>query len=134
MKAEIRAKAMLIGSEWERSRAGADFVDRDPSTGETLVTLPDADAEDVDRAVDRASEALAEWSGMRTRRGRLLARLADLLEEGQERISVLESSDNGRPRRETAAQARIVASWYTATSAGSRTRSRARRSPSRVPT
>jgi acyl-CoA reductase-like NAD-dependent aldehyde dehydrogenase len=42
----------------------------------------------------------------------VLLRLADLLEAEQERIARLETTDNGRPYRETAAQAGIVAKWY----------------------
>jgi acyl-CoA reductase-like NAD-dependent aldehyde dehydrogenase len=110
---EVRAQAMLIGPDWEQSRAGGQFEDRSPTTGELIAALPSATAEDVDRAVAAAREAQPGWSRIGgEKRGRLLAKLAERLEEEQDRISELESIDNGRPRRETASQARIVARWY----------------------
>ncbi len=104
---------MLIGPDWVDSSSGETFEDLDPATGEVLASVPDAGSEDVDRAVAAAREALEGWSrGTGAQRGRLMARLAHRLEAEQDRISLLESSDNGRPRRETASQARIVARWY----------------------
>ena len=104
---------MLLGEEWVEAASGATFADHDPATGEVVAEIPAAGAEDVDRAVRRARAALASWSGMDAAdRGRILVRLADRLEENQERIARIESGDNGRPYRETAAQARIVAKWY----------------------
>jgi aldehyde dehydrogenase (NAD+) len=104
---------MLIGADWESARSGAAFEDRNPATGAVLAAVADADADDVDRAVAAAADAFPSWSSMAAaERGRLLFRLADRLEEEQELISRLESSDNGRPLRETASQAGIVAKWY----------------------
>jgi len=104
---------MLIGPDWVQSESGATFENRDPTSGEVLATLPEAGPEDVDKAVAAAKEALPGWSsGTGAERGRLLAKLADRLEDEQDYISELESSDNGRPRRETASQSRIVAKWY----------------------
>jgi acyl-CoA reductase-like NAD-dependent aldehyde dehydrogenase len=113
MRAEIRTRGMLIGSEWVDAQSGDTFEDRDPATGELNIELPDAGAADVDQAVARAREALPEWTALGgERRARILLKLADLLEANGETIAPLESSDNGRPLRETGAQARIVARWY----------------------
>ncbi len=104
---------MLIGPDWVRAQSGATFENHDPTSGEVLTTLPEAGPEDVDKAVAAAKEAFPAWSsGTGAERGRLLTKLADRLEEEQDYISKLESSDNGRPRRETASQSRIVAKWY----------------------
>jgi acyl-CoA reductase-like NAD-dependent aldehyde dehydrogenase len=104
---------MLIGGEWTMAADGATFEDHDPATGEPLATLPDGGAADVDAAVEQATAALPMWSGMdAAERGRILLALADRIEGEQDRFSLTESADNGRPRRETAAQAAIIARWF----------------------
>jgi aldehyde dehydrogenase (NAD+) len=113
MRAVVEASKIMIGDEWLDSVTGDTFEDRDPATGAVIAELPAAVEADVDRAVRRAREAFGGWSGMDAAdRGRILMRLADALEERQERIARIETTDNGRPYRETAAQARIVAKWY----------------------
>lgn len=107
------AERMLIGSDWVAARADRSFEDRNPATGELLATLPDATAADVGLAVERATEAFGPWSAMDAAdRGRALMALADRIEHEQERLSQIESADNGRPRRETGAQAAIIAKWF----------------------
>jgi acyl-CoA reductase-like NAD-dependent aldehyde dehydrogenase len=93
--------------------ASATFEDRAPATGEVLATLPAAGPAEVDTVVAAARAALPAWSSLAgAERGRLLASIADALEREQEAIGELESRDNGRPLRETAAQAGIVAKWF----------------------
>jgi acyl-CoA reductase-like NAD-dependent aldehyde dehydrogenase len=112
-RAEPSVTGMLIGDAWIEADGRADFEDRDPATGALLARLPEATADDIDRAVAAARAGLEEWTALGgERRGRLLVRLADALEDRQDHIASLESADNGRPRRETASQARIVARWY----------------------
>ncbi len=112
-RAQPAATGMLIGETWTGVERRAHFEDRDPATGALLARLPEATPADVDRAVAAARAALEEWTAIGgERRGRLLVRLANALEEHQDHIGTLESTDNGRPRRETGAQARIVARWY----------------------
>ena len=107
------AERMLIGPDWVQATGTRSFEDRDPATGEILATLPDATAADVDAAVEHATTAFASWSAMDAAdRGRALMTLADRIERETERLSRLESADNGRPRRETAAQAAIIAKWF----------------------
>jgi acyl-CoA reductase-like NAD-dependent aldehyde dehydrogenase len=104
---------MLIGGELIEAE-GAELVVIDPATGEERAVLPDATAAQVDAAVVSARGALGgEWAELSAaERGRILYRIAERLEEEGDYISALESSDNGRPRRETAAQAVIVAKWF----------------------
>ena len=109
----VEASKLLIGDQWLDSVTGETFEDRDPATGAVIAELPAAGPRDVDRAVRSAREAFSGWSELGAAdRGRFLLRLADALEERQEHIARIETTDNGRPYRETAAQARIVAKWY----------------------
>lgn len=70
-----------------------------------------ADAAD---AVSAAEEGLqGEWGRLTPeQRGRLLYRLADLIETEADRLAELETLCNGRPIREMRAQLRIIPSWY----------------------
>lgn len=93
--------SQFVAGEWVPPASGETFPTTDPATGETLAPLARGGAEDVDRAVSAARAALSgkEWGGLSARaRGRLLWRLADLLEGDQaERLSRTETLDNGKP-------------------------------------
>jgi betaine-aldehyde dehydrogenase len=69
----------------------------------TLITaIAAAEAEDVDRAVAAAQRAFPAWSRMAAaERGRLLLKLADLIEANAEELAQLETLDTGHPIRDT---------------------------------
>ena len=91
----------------------ATFSVENPATREQIAELDDADADAVDRAVRAAQDAFPAWSEMPGRkRGRIMHRIADLLEEHAATLAHLESTDNGRPLRETSAQQEIIGGWY----------------------
>jgi aldehyde dehydrogenase (NAD+) len=94
--------------------AGA-FESLDPATGASWALMPAADAADVDRAVRAAHRAFhaPEWAGLTaTARGKLLLRLADLVQEAAPRLAQLETRDTGKIIRETSAQIAYVAEYY----------------------
>ena len=70
-----------------------------PATGEELTTVPDANAEDVDRAVQavrRAFESRA-WRKMNvSERERIVWRVGELIEKNKEELGMLESLNNGK--------------------------------------
>ncbi len=86
----------------------------DPYTGQPWATVPDADEQDVDRAVGAARAALdGEWGAMTGfQRSRLMHRLADLIERDADRLAELESRDSGKLLREFAGQMRAIPGWY----------------------
>jgi acyl-CoA reductase-like NAD-dependent aldehyde dehydrogenase len=94
---------LLIGGRWVPSRSGKIFETLDPATGEPLASVYEADAEDVEEAVNAARRALdGAWGRISpAERGRLLWKLADLIEEHAEELSQLESLDTGKPVTET---------------------------------
>jgi aldehyde dehydrogenase (NAD+) len=80
--------------------SGKTFPTIDPSTGDEICRVAEADAEDVDRAVRAARQAFEKgpWRRMAaSERGRLLNKLADLIEKNAEELAKLESLDNGKP-------------------------------------
>lgn len=87
----------------------------DPYTGKPWATIPHCTPEDVDAAVAAAQAAFRSpaWRGITpTQRGRLLYRLAEILDEEAERLAVIESRDNGKLIAEMAAQLRYIPGWY----------------------
>ncbi len=95
-------RRMLIGGKWVESLTGETFESVDPATGRVLTTLARGDAADIDRAVVAARVALedSEWRSISPLdRGRLLNRLADLIEEHGDELALLEAHDNGKPVR-----------------------------------
>ncbi|WP_333814925.1 aldehyde dehydrogenase [Tabrizicola sp.] len=92
--------------------AGA-FDSLDPATGAVWAKMPMASAADVDRAVAAADRAFRGWAGLTaTARGKLLYRLADLVQEAAPRLAGLETRDTGKIIRETSAQIAYVADYY----------------------
>lgn len=97
-------KKLYINGEFVKSANEKTFDTPNPATGETLATLYEAQAEDIDRAVKAARKAFdeGEWSTMSAAsRSRLMYKLADLIEENKEELAQLETLDNGKPIRET---------------------------------
>jgi phenylacetaldehyde dehydrogenase len=94
------ARRMLIGGKWVEAASGKTFPTYDPSTGEILARVAEGDREDVDRAVKAARTAFegGMWREMSaSERGKMIWRLADLLEEHADEFAQLEALDNGKP-------------------------------------
>lgn len=96
----IYATKILINNEWVNADSGKTFPTVNPATGEKICDVAEADASDVDKAV-RAARAAFErgpWRRMTgAERGRLMNRLADLIEQNMEELARLETLDNGKP-------------------------------------
>ena len=91
---------LLINNQWVASESGRTFATVNPSTGEEICQVAEADAADVDKAVEAAREAFEHgpWRKMNaSARGRLINRLADLIEHNADQLARLESLDNGKP-------------------------------------
>jgi acyl-CoA reductase-like NAD-dependent aldehyde dehydrogenase len=95
-----RQHRMLIDGRFVLAASGKTFPVYNPATGEVVAQVPEAEAEDVNRAVAAARRAFDEgpWSKMSTsQRGQLLWKIADLLEANLEEFAEIESIDNGKP-------------------------------------
>ena len=90
---------LLINNRWVPSESGKTFATINPSTGEEICQVAEADAADVDKAVKAARAAFeGPFRKMRaSERGRLLYRLADLIEANADELARLETLDNGKP-------------------------------------
>lgn len=93
----------------------ASFDSLDPATGAPWAVMPLAGPADVDRAVQAAHRAFLgrDWAGLTaSARGKLLFRLADLVQAAAPRLAALETRDTGKIIRETSAQIAYVAEYY----------------------
>ena len=96
----VSATKLLINNRWIPSISGKTFATINPSTGEEICQIAEADAADVDKAVQAARKAFEHgpWRKLAaSERGRLLNRLADLIERNADELAALESLDNGKP-------------------------------------
>ena len=110
----IKSYQMLIGGEWVDASDGGTFSTANPATGEEWAVVPEATAEDVDRAVRAAHVACYEgpWASMTpTQRGHCLRRLGDLLAEKSEFFGEVETRDTGKMLKETRWQSKYIAEF-----------------------
>ena len=92
----------FIGGEWAAPSAGEYFDTVDPSNGETLASVAQGSAGDVDAAVKAARAAAPKWQGLTPHaRARYLYALARLVQKHSRLLAVLETMDNGKPIRES---------------------------------
>jgi aldehyde dehydrogenase (NAD+) len=99
-KTKIAPGRLLIDNEWTDTAKHFDTIN--PATGEVLTQIAEASPEDVDRAVSAARRAFedrtAPWRKMSASdRGRLIWKLADLIEQNIDELAELETLDNGKP-------------------------------------
>lgn len=96
----VRQTGILIGDEWRAAVSGKTFQTINPATEEVICEVAEGDKADVDLAVHAARAAFesGSWSRMDARdRGRLLMKLADLMETNLDELAALETLDNGKP-------------------------------------
>lgn len=106
---------LYINGEWCEGSNNQILDSYNPATGEAWATFACASPADVERAVNGAKAALnnPEWAKMpATQRGKLLHRLADLIEQNAEKLGEIETTDSGKLAHETVAQTRYVGDYY----------------------
>src|SRR6267154_192577 len=95
-----KPRKMLIDGKWVHAASGKTFPSYNPATGEVLAQVAEGDREDINQAVQAARNAFDQgpWRRMTaSERGRLIWKLADLLEQHTEEFGYIESLDNGKP-------------------------------------
>jgi phenylacetaldehyde dehydrogenase len=93
-------RKMLIGGRWLDATSSKTFATYNPATGDILAQVAEGDRADVNRAVTAARTAFESGPWRRltaSERGRLVWKLADLMESHAEEFAQLESLDNGKP-------------------------------------
>jgi aldehyde dehydrogenase len=94
----------FINGQWVAPAKGEYFENITPVTGKAFCEIPRSTAEDVERALDAAHAAKANWgSTSTTERANILNRIADRMEQNLDLLATAETWDNGKPIRETKA-------------------------------
>ncbi len=110
---ELKLFQHYIGGQFEYGTSTFESID--PSTGKPWAVMPESREDDVDKAVQAAQQALhgRDWGALSaTQRGKLLYRLADLVQENAFELARLETQDSGKIIRETSAQISYVADFF----------------------
>ncbi|CAH3159945.1 unnamed protein product, partial [Porites lobata] len=93
-------KQLFINNEYVDSASGKTFATINPVTAEKICDVAEGDKADVDKAVQAAASAFKLGSPWRTmdasERGRLLYKLADLVERDLDYLASLETLDSGK--------------------------------------
>ncbi len=99
-KVSVKPGKLLIDGQWVDGSKKFDTIN--PATEEVLAEITEASPADVDRAVEAARRAFEDRNGLwrklsASERGRLIWKLADLIEKNIEELAELETLDNGKP-------------------------------------
>jgi succinate-semialdehyde dehydrogenase / glutarate-semialdehyde dehydrogenase len=107
----LRTQAYVDGG-WTDSDSGAVFPVLNPATGETIAEVPRLGAAETRRAIEAAERALPDWRARPAKqRARVLRRFADLMLEHLEDLSVLLTTEQGKPLAESRAEVEYAASF-----------------------
>ena len=110
---EIRSFSNIVNGAAKASKET--FESFNPYTGKVWAHIPNCSTQDVDEAVEAAYSAFhkSEWATMTaSARGKLLNRLADVIERNAERLAEIETLDNGKLIAEMGGQVRYLPEWY----------------------
>ncbi len=112
---QLQEFKMSIAGEWTGAISGKVFDSLDPASGKVWAQFPDADENDVDKAVIAANTVFKspQWRNITaTQRGKLLRKLGDLISQNVDILAQLESRDNGKLIRETRAQVNYLPEFF----------------------
>ena len=107
--------SLFIDGQWCEGAEGQTMQSINPATGQPWASFACASSSDVERAVTAARRALqdSDWRDMTaTQRGKLLYRLAELIERDAQKIGEIETIDSGKLLAETRAQSAYVGDYY----------------------
>jgi acyl-CoA reductase-like NAD-dependent aldehyde dehydrogenase len=97
---EHRHARMLINGAWVDSASGAVLAVENPAKRRTIASIPRGAAEDVDRAAKAAESAFPDWKKVPPRqRGRMLLRIAEVLEARIEELARVIAEETGNALR-----------------------------------
>ena len=92
----------FVGNAWAKPQAKTTINVHNPATGENIARVADANAKDIDHAVQTARKAFKSWSETSGyERARYLYAIARAVQKHARLFAVIESIDNGKPIRES---------------------------------
>lgn len=111
---KIQNFKMFIDGEWVESSSGKKIETLNPELNEVWATVPEANEEDVDKAVKAAQHAFENsWSNLHPReRAKFLRNIGNQLRENAEHLGKIETVDTGKLFKEIKTQASYIAEYY----------------------
>jgi aldehyde dehydrogenase (NAD+) len=105
---------ILVDGSWREAAGGETIPVVNPSDGARFGRLARGTGADIDAAVEAARAALeGDWGRMAAfERGRILARLGQLILEQVDQLALLEARDVGKPLRQARADALALARYF----------------------
>ncbi len=104
MTMAVPSRKLFIGGQWVDPSTGRFFPTINPATEQPIAEIAEGGPQDIDRAVAAARKAFDEgkWASMTAaQRGRVLWKIADLLEAKVDEFAMLETLDAGKPLAES---------------------------------
>ncbi len=93
-------KKLYINGQWVDSTSGKTFDVEDPATGKKIATCSAGNKNDIDLAVSAARKAFdsGKWTSVpNNEKGKIIWKIAQLIDDHAEELAQLESLDNGKP-------------------------------------
>ena len=111
---KIQNFKMFVDGEWVESSSGKKIETLNPELNEVWATVPEANEEDVDRAVKAAQHAFENsWSNLHPKeRAKFLRNIGNQLRENAEHLGKIETVDTGKLFKEIKTQATYIAEYY----------------------
>ena len=110
---DIDPRHCLIDGRWQACQSGQTLELKNPSDGTLLCEIARGSAQDIDAAIDSATRALdGPWSTLTTfERGRILAKIGQLVLENADELARLEALDVGKPLTQAKADVTALARY-----------------------
>jgi len=110
----VKTYTHYINGAFVPALSGEMFDSVDPYSGEVWARIARGSSADIEVAVTAAKDAMrGEWGSYNaTQRGKLLTRLAELIEDDAPRLADIEVRDNGKLMAEMSAQTQYISEWY----------------------
>jgi len=106
-------RRLFVDGEWVSASDGGTFTTYDPATEEPIAEVARATEADVDRAVAAARDAFPGWRDTPPEeRGRIVARVGDLVREHADELAAVETRNQGKPRSEAASDVEGAARYF----------------------
>ena len=112
---QLKSYQTYIDGRWTDAASGKTFQTFDPYTGQPWALLPECDKVDVDIAVEAAFRAFENGPWPKTTasaRGKIMRRIAQLIEQHAEHLGQVEVRDNGKLISEMVAQTKYMPEWF----------------------
>jgi succinate-semialdehyde dehydrogenase / glutarate-semialdehyde dehydrogenase len=104
---------LYIGGRWQAASGGGTLIVEDPSTGQPLIEVADAQPRDAMAALDAAASAQAEWGVHPPReRGEILRRAYEAIVAQTDELALLMTLEMGKALAESKAEIAYAAEFF----------------------